>query len=326
MPLTFDLPLERLAEYRGRNERPADFDRYWQSGLAEMRAVDAQPQLIPADFETPFADCFHLYFTGVGGARIHAKLVRPKRATAPGPAVLHFHGYSGRIGDWAGEMKLAFAAAGISYLGMDVRGQGGRSEDRGGVQGGTLHGHIVRGLQDAIDGDPDRLLFRNVFLDTAQLAALAMDMPEIDEERVGAWGGSQGGALSVVCAALEPRLRKIAPVFPFLSDYRRVWEMDLARDAYGELQEWFRRFDPTHDRADEVFAALGHIDIQHLAPRVQAEVLWGIGLMDQICPPSTQFAGYNRLPGDKRMRIYPDFGHEALPGIEDEIYRFMLGL
>ena len=49
-------------------------------------------------------------------------------------------------------------------------------------------------------------------------------------------GGSQGGALTIACAALEPRVKKLAPVFPFLSDYRRVWEMDLAKDAYAELR------------------------------------------------------------------------------------------
>ena len=326
MPLTFDLSLEALHSYQGRNPRPDDFDAFWDEGLAEMRAVDPQVELTPAEFETPFADCFHLGFNGVGGARIHAKLVRPKSAQAPGPAVLHFHGYTGRIGDWAAEMKLAFAAAGVTYVGMDCRGQGGLSEDVGGVAGTTMRGHIVRGLREAIDGHHDKLLFRSIFLDTAQLARLVMAMPEIDGGRVGAWGGSQGGALTLACAGLEPGVRRLAPRAPFLSDYRRVWEMDLTKDAYFELRDWFRRFDPTHAREDEVFRALGYIDVQHLAPRIAGEVLWGIGLMDQICPPSTQFAGYNKLRGSKALRVYPDFGHEPLPGFEDEVYRFMLGL
>ena len=48
MPLTFDLPREQLETYNGRNPRPADFDRFWQDGLAEMEAVDPQIELIPA--------------------------------------------------------------------------------------------------------------------------------------------------------------------------------------------------------------------------------------------------------------------------------------
>lgn len=29
----------------------------------------------------------------------------------------------------------------------------------------------------------------------------------------------------------EPRVRRCVSIFPFLSDYRRVWEMDLDKDA-----------------------------------------------------------------------------------------------
>ena len=56
-----------------------------------------------------------------------------------------------------------------------------------------------------------------------------MGLPEVDADRVAATGGSQGGALTLACAALEPRIKRAAPVFPFLCDYQRVWEMDLAR-------------------------------------------------------------------------------------------------
>ena len=48
--------------------------------------------------------------------------------------------------------------------------------------------------------------------------------------------------------------------------------MDLAEDAYRELQDFFRWFDRTHTREQEVFTKLGYIDVQHLAPRIKAEV------------------------------------------------------
>ena len=149
-----------------------------------------------------------------------------------------------------------------------------------------------------------------------------MDMPDVDAGRVGATGASQGGALTVACAALEPRIRRAAPVYPFLSDYQRVWEMDQAKDAYAELQEYFRRFDPRHEREDAVFEKLGYVDVQFLAPRIRAEVLWCIGLMDTICPPSSQFAAYNKITSPKTMAIYPDFGHEVLPSNPDLIFQF----
>lgn len=319
MPV-FEMPLDQLKTYQGRNPRPDDFDAYWERGLAEMRGLDPQIELRPFQLDAPFAECFDLYFTGVAGARVHAKYVRPKEVQTPHPAVLLFHGYSGSSGDWTD--KLNYAAQGFSVAALDCRGQGGLSEDVGGVKGSTLRGHIVRGLDD----EPDKLLFRQIYLDSAQLARIVMEMPEVDPKRVGATGGSQGGALTVACAALEPGIARAAPVFPFLCDYQRVWEMDLATDAYGELKEYFRLFDPRHEREQEVFTKLGYIDVQHLAPRIEARVLWAIGLMDMICPPSSQFAAYNKIESDKEMLIYPDFNHEGLPGVNDVIWEFMAGL
>ncbi|MEA3336316.1 MAG: acetylxylan esterase [Chloroflexota bacterium] len=320
MPLQFDLSFDELFTYQGTNPRPDDFDSYWDAAIAEIRVQDPQVELVPAGFQTDFAECFHLYFTGVGGARVHAKLWRPKNATGPHPALLVFHGYSWHAGDWS--ERLGYAAQGYTVAALDCRGQGGQSEDPGGVQGWTLRGHMVRGL----GGPSEKLLFRQIFLDTALLARIVMDMPEVDEKRVGVTGGSQGGGLTLACASLEPRIKLAAPVFPFLCDYKRVWEIDLDVGAYAELREWFRRFDPTHARENEVFTQLGYIDVQYLSPRIQAEILMGVGLMDQICPPSSQFAAYNRIQSKKDVVFYPDFGHEPLPGHADRIFQFMMNL
>jgi len=319
MPL-IDMPLDRLLAYTGRNPRPQDFDDYWNRALAEMRATDPQVELVPSSFQTPNAICYDLYFTGVRGARIHAKYVKPRHAAEPHPAILQFHGYTGSSGDWSD--KLVYASLGYSIAAMDCRGQGGSSEDSGGVKGNTLRGHIVRGLDDA----PEKLLFRDIFLDTAQLAGIVMSLDEVAADRVGAIGNSQGGALALVCAALEPRIKRLAPVYSFLSDYRRVWEMDLAKNAYEELRTYFRQYDPQHAREEEIFLKLGYVDIQHLMDRIRGEVLMGVALMDTVCPPSTQFAAYNKITSPKSYEIYPDFGHEWLPGMSDTIVRFMMGL
>jgi cephalosporin-C deacetylase len=51
-----------------------------------------------------------------------------------------------------------------------------------------------------------------------------------------------------------------------------------------------------------------------------------VGLMDTMCPPSTQFAAYNKIKAQKNLAVYPDFGHEMLPGRDDAVFQFMLGL
>jgi cephalosporin-C deacetylase len=315
-----DKPLAELREYCGINPRPDDFDAYWDAALAEMHATDSRVELRPAKFQAPFAECFDLFFTGVGGSRIHAKYLRPKRAAKPHPAILQFHGYAGDSGEWSD--KLGYVAQGFSVAAMDCRGQGGISEDLGGVRGNTFKGQIIRGLDDA----PEKFTFRQIFLDTAQLAKIVVGFDEVDAARLGAMGGSQGGALTIACAALVPEIKRLAPVYPFLSDYQRVWEMDLAVEAYEEIRTYFRRYDPLHEREREIFTKLGYIDIQHIASRIRGETLMAITLMDPICPPSTQFAAFNRIAAPKEAVIYPDYGHEPLPGFPDRVFAFMADL
>ena len=317
--MLIDMPLEKLKTYTGINPRPADFDEFWDRSIAEMLAIDPQVELVPAEFQTDFAECFHLYFTGIGGSRIHAKLLRPRRiADRKGPAVIQYHGYSGNSGDWVS--KLAYPAAGFTFAALDCRGQNGLSQDLTQVTGPTLRGHIIRGLAEK---SPEKLLFREVFLDCAELIHIVAGMPDVDKDRIGLFGGSQGGGLTFAAASLCPFVNRCLPLYPFLSDYRRVWEMDLAKDAYAELKEYFRHYDPRHEREDEIFTRLGYIDIHFLTPRIRSKVKMFTGLMDTICPPSTQFAAYNAVTSPKEVIIWHDFGHEQLHDAGDMTFSYM---
>ena len=308
-----DMPVEDLFKYQGRSPRPADFDEFWDRSLAQLDAVDPEVELVKADMEFPYAECYHLYFNGVDGARIHAKLLKPVDPAVKRIPVVNFHGYGGDSGDWSHYAR--FAAAGSVVTALDVRSQGFESEcDKGIYHNGN--GQIFRDL----DREPENLIYRNIFLDCARLARVTAEIA--GTKQVVTHGGSQGGALSTACAALAPDVVKLALItFPFLSDYKRVWEMDLAVAAYDEIRTYFRKYDPRHEREDEVFTKLGYVDIQFLAPRITAEVLMVTGLMDTICPPSTQFAMYNKITSKKEVIFYPDFGHEGLPGLEDIYFK-----
>ena len=263
---------------------------------------------------------YELFYTGTKNAKIFAKVAIPKNREEKMPAVLMFHGLSGSSSDWSG--LLAYASQGYVVAYMDARGQGGLSEDVGGVSGTTFTTPFTRGL----DGDKHDLLMRDVYLDTALLAKIIMGLDFVDETRVGVTGGSQGGGLSVACACLVPEIKKCAPMYPYLSDYKRVYEMDLNKGAYEGLRYYFRNFDPTHSHADEIFEKLGYIDIQNLAKRMKAELLMFTGLMDTTCPPSTQFAMYNKVTSKKDVVFYPEYGHEGLKGASDAIFEFMSDL
>ncbi len=315
MPM-IDMPLEKLKVYQGINPRPDDFDEYWDKALEEMRAIDPCPTFKPYDLPSKIADAYELTFTSTKGAKIYAKFLKPKQIDGKAPALLRFHGLGGSSPEWT--TLLPYASQGYVVAAMDARGQGGYSQDVGGAIGTTLSNPFLRG----IDGPPEGLQCRDQFLDTAMLARVVMGLDYVDEARVGATGESQGGALTLACASLVPEIKACAPVYPYLCDYKRVWEMDLDKGAYDAIRYYLRNFDPTHEHVDEFFLKLGYIDLQYLAPRIKAKVLMHTGLMDVTCPPSTQFAAYNKITSPKQMLIYPDFGHEGLKTGDTRTFKF----
>lgn len=317
---TVDMPLKEMLKYNGSSPCPADIDEYWDTALAEMNGICSEPQFIKKEFKSKFADFYDLYFEGTKGAKIYAKFGRPKKIDGKVPAVLLFHGLAGSSWQWTDLLELISQGYVVAF--MDARGQGGKSEDVGGVKGTTYTTPFTRGL----DGDKHGLLMRDMFLDTARLAKIVMGLDYVDENRVGTHGSSQGAALSLACAALVPKIKKCSAIYPYLSDYKRVWDMDLDKGAYEGLRYYFRCFDPRHERENEIFERLGYIDVQNLVKRIKAEVLMATGLMDTIAPPSTQFAAYNKITSKKDVIIYPDFGHENLEGQKDIYFEFLSDL
>jgi cephalosporin-C deacetylase len=75
-----------------------------------------------------------------------------------------------------------------------------------------------------------------------------------------------------------------------------------------------------------MFEMLGYIDVCNLAPRIKSETYMFLTLMDNLCPPSTQFAIYNRITAKKSFEIYPNHGHESLPDSSELIYNFFKNL
>lgn len=313
--------VEDLLKYAGISPKPKDFDLYWDRAIKELDAQPMDYELVEADFQTPLAACYHLYFTGVGGARVHAKYVKPRHSDGKGPGLALFHGYHSGSGDWFD--KVTYAAHGITVIAMDCRGQGGLSQDTLTAKGTTLKGHIIRGIDEE---DPDKLYYRNVFLDLVHTVRILKSMSQVDENKISVHGCSQGGALTVACAALEPSVKLAIPVYPFLSDYMKAWEMDIMTSAYEEIAYYFRFMDPLHTRQEEVFHKLGYIDIQNLADRIQAKVVFVTGLADSVCPPYTQFATYNKIKSEKELVVYHEYGHEYLPYLSDRVLQEVLKL
>lgn len=308
-----DLPLDNLRDYYGTNPKPSDFNQYWKKALNELENSDMSISMTESNFKAPYAECYDLVFKGVDEKKIYAKLLLPKNIIAPVPAVVEYHGYGGNSRDWS--TKLSFVAAGVAVFSMDCRDQFGNTDSEH-----FRRGNLIRGL----DLGAENLYYKKLFLDAAKLAKIVMSMENIDENRVATLGLSQGGALALVAASLEPKVKKVFSIYPFLCDYKRVWEMDLGESPYEELRDYFKYKDPLHEKESYIFTTLGYIDVQYLAPEIKGEVTVVTGLMDKICPASTQFAMYNKIMSKKNMLVYPDFGHEDIVGLSDKVFQWIL--
>ncbi|OAS87602.1 hypothetical protein A6K24_19345 [Metabacillus litoralis] len=87
----------------------------------------------------------------------------------------------------------------------------------------------------------------------------------------------------------------------------------MNNSAYAEIAEYFRNFDPHHEREEEIFTKLGYIDIQHFAERIKAKTLWITGMIDMICPPSSQFAAYNKITAEKNCFYIMNLAMSSCP-------------
>lgn len=303
--------LENWENYQSSDLKPADFDEFWKKGKKEVEDLGVNYQLVQHEIYSSIAEGFDLYFEGVNGARIHAQLVRPKNIQKKMPVLFQFHGYHSNAGDWGD--KIAYAAEGILTVTLNVRGQGGPSEDTTVSRGNSLKGHIIRGLKEG----PDNLFFRQVYLDIYQLTRIVTHMPMVDTDNLYAYGASQGGALALISSYFEKRIQTVFTLYPFLSNFREAYRLDVEQSAYEELAYWFRFNDPQHKHEEYFFNTLDYIDLQFFVSDLKANVLWGIGLEDRVCHPKLQFGVYNKITTDKELLFFPEFGHEYIPDFSD---------
>ncbi|HEL1619728.1 TPA: acetylxylan esterase [Streptococcus suis] len=312
------MSLQEMQDYRGRHEVPEDFDQFWQDQLASLPDLP-DFELVEKEVGLEGITCSELTFTGQGGSKIFSKVIFPKKEEKI-PVLFYFHGYQGQGPDWSELLK--YTAVGIGVVAMDVRGQAGRSQDLGCFEGITVKGQVIRGM---VQG-PNHLFYKDVYLDVYQLIRLVSGFEEVDAKRLMSYGASQGGALALIAAALYPNLSKTVFIYPFLSDFKRVLELGNNSEAYDELFRYFKYSDPFHETESKMLDTLSYIDIKNFASMIKCPVAMVTGLEDSVCPPSTQFAVYNRLQVEKQMKILPDYGHDAMHvQVNDFAFDYLLG-
>ena len=302
----FDLPLDALRAYRPERTEPSDFDAFWADTLATARAAGGPPRFERVEGPLRTVTVVDMTFDGFGGQPIKAWLLAPVAATGPLPTVVEFVGYGGGRGsafEW-----LQWASAGYCHVVMDTRGQGSAwsagdtADPDATATSGQFPGFVTRGIES-----PATYYYCRLITDAVLAVDAARAHPLVDGGRLIVTGQSQGGGLALAVAGLAADVRAAAIDVPFLCHWRRAVEVTDAH-PYHELT----RYLAVHrDRVDAAFRTLSYCDGLNFAARASAPALFSVGLMDEICPPSTVFAAYNHYAGPRDIRVWPYNGHEA---------------
>jgi cephalosporin-C deacetylase len=310
MPL-YDLPLEELLVYDPPVTSAADLDAFWQRTLDESQAAPLNVQRERIDCPALNVAVYEVYYDGWRGARICAWLLVPEGAGKPCPALVQYHGYSGSKGDIYG--YLLWALQGYVVLAVDTRGQSGNSSDPGPYTGGHVSGWMTQGIMD-----PKEYYYRGAYIDCVRALDVVSQLDTVDATKIGITGMSQGGGLTLAVAALDPRPVLAMPEMPYLCHFKR--SLDTAvRYPYGELAAYLRAWPR---REEQVWRTLAYFDNMNLAARIQCPVLMTVGLQDDICPPSSIYATYNKIRAPKEMSIYPYHNHAMVEAHWEEKLRW----
>jgi cephalosporin-C deacetylase-like acetyl esterase len=185
---------------------------------------------------------------------------------------------------------------GFAYFILSIRGQAlNESTNRFGTW-------ITCGLTGK-----DDYYYRGAFCDVVRAIDFVCSRPEIDADKIAVCGGSQGGALSFVAAALDKRVKAAAPYIPFLSDYRDYFK--ITNWPRSDFETYLQQYPKAN--WEEIYNLLTYFDIKNLSQWIECPVLMGIGVQDDVCPPHTNFAAYNQLHSEKQWIAFPEYGHSV---------------
>jgi cephalosporin-C deacetylase len=290
---------DRIRPY---TEKPADFLSFWENGKAELSKIplDAKMVLLPERC-TENTNVYHVNLQGYGyGSRLYGILCVPKKE-GKYPALLRVPGAGVR--PYNGEIYLA--ESGIITLEIGIHGIPVNLEPQ--VYSSLANG-ALSGYQNFNMDDKDRFYYKRVYLNCVRANDFLVNLPQYDGKNLGVIGGSQGGALSIVTAALDSRVKYVSAMYPALCD--------LTATLHGRSGGWPNYFDEWnmgYNNKPEKLATLGYYDVVNFAGQLKVPGIYSWGFNDEVCPPSSTFAAYNVITAPKTLNIVPETGHWDYP-------------
>ena len=295
---------------------PVDFDVFWNGAKADLAAlpVDAKLELIP-NYSTANVDVYHVSFQNVGGgtsksSRIYGILAMPKSANPNQkyPAILSLPGAGVR--PYRGIMS--FAERGIITLQIGIHGIPVTLDQTvyDNLAAGALNRYMVAGLENK-----NEYYYRRVVLGSLRANDFLTLLPQFDGVNLGVMGGSQGGALSIMTAALDSRVKGLAVWVPALAD--------LTGYIHGRAGGWHHVFKDERNRTPDKIETSKYYDTVNFARRLKVPGIYTFGYNDETCPPTSMFAAYNVITAPKSLLLALETGHTLTNEQSDRVNKWM---
>lgn len=293
-------------------ENPADFTGFWDNAKAELAKIplDARMTLLPERC-TERVNVYHVNIQNWGNSRLYGILCVPK---APGtyPAMLKVPGAGIRpyYGDVANAEKdvitLEIGIHGIPVT-MDVSVYNN-------LAAGALSGYMLFNLDDR-----DRYYYKRVYLGCVRALDFLTSLPQCDANRLAVTGGSQGGALSIVTAGLDSRIKYLAAYYPALSDMT-----GYLKGRAGGWPHMFMGGNNTFTNKADKIKTVGYYDVVNFARQVKVTGRYSWGFNDETCPPTSMYAAYNLITAPKSLDLYRETGHWTYPEQTEAMNNWLL--
>lgn len=299
--------LDDARSYRGAWLRPSNFESFWEPSVAFAQNAQVE-SVVELPSATQTATFKRITFISTDQTQLSARVILPvgvsvaePLAAAELPAVVLFSDLGRGVRSWL--HLLRFSALGTPVVALEARPCEASLKDA--WRGALTAEELARALINPDDAASSTL---KQLIDDA-LVTTAVASRFLGRTTV-TWGEGLGGSQALFAAALLPKaVSATMALNPLFADNATTLR---AHVGCGDTLQ-----------SDAAIDAVGLLDSACAAELVRVPALIGTALLDQSAPTEGTFALYNRLTGQKEMRVYPKFGHERINQFENEQINYL---
>lgn len=275
--------------------KPTDFDDFWDAIETEARAIPLNATLTPVPLRsTAQVEVFEVHYDSLDNVRIAGWYCLPRHRPQPLPAMVVYPGYISEP-----TLPKAHAAKGYAAFGAAPRGKLRSNRQFNPGYPGLLAHNII---------DRHTYGYKGFYVDAWRVIDFLNTRPEVDSSRIGIRGGSQGGALTLLTAAMRPQVAAASAGAPYLAGVIDAIELTHTY-PYQEINDYLRLHPESRAAIAETWS---YYDCHNFADKIQCPILVNIGLQDNVCPPETGYALFERIAStEKKLYAYDGYAHDA---------------